>query len=125
MSKGTWIMAMFGFAFALLTINVIYTTSINNANITGNVISTIDNIFDVRIENFEYSPKVIEISVGETVIWDNFDEAEHTITSSEGDELNSDLLSTREIYTHTFNEKGEYEYYCKLHPYMKGTIIVK
>ena len=126
MKKGVWIASMVGFAFVLLAINMIYTSSDNG--ITGQAIVDLESpeeIHKISIRDYKYSIETLEISVGETVAWANFDGVSHTVTSDSGDELNSALLSSREIYTHTFNKKGTYSYYCKPHPYMKGTIIVK
>ena len=126
MKNGVWIASMVIFAFALLTINVIYTSS--DSGITGQAIANIEaseEIYKISIRDYKYSIETLEILVGETVAWANFDGVPHTVTSDSGDELNSALLSNREIYTHTFNKKGTYSYYCKLHPYMKGIIIVR
>src|SRR5262249_779107 len=35
---------------------------------------------EVRIENFAFSPATIQISVGDTVTWENYDSASHTVT---------------------------------------------
>ena len=126
MKNGVWIASMIGFAFALLAVNLIYTSS--NNGITGQAIIDAEipaEIHKISINEYKYSIDTLEISVGETVAWANFDDVQHTITSDSGDELNSPLLSNREVYSHTFEKKGEYSYYCKPHPYMKGIIIVK
>ncbi|MDA3836835.1 MAG: cupredoxin family copper-binding protein [Nanoarchaeota archaeon] len=81
--------------------------------------------YEIKIINFAYSPVDLEINVGDTVSWENRDTIAHTITSEEGSELNSRLLGKGEKYIHTFNTRGTYDYYCKPHPYMKGSIIVK
>lgn len=81
--------------------------------------------YNIKIINFAYSPIVLEIFEGESVLWENRDIQEHTVTSEVGSELNSPLLGKGEYYSHTFWTPGVYEYYCKPHPYMKGTIIVK
>lgn len=78
----------------------------------------------ILIENFKYNPQELTISVGEEVIWINKDSVKHTVTSDEDGELNSTYLSQDENYSHTFNQAGEYSYYCIPHPFMKGKIIV-
>lgn len=80
--------------------------------------------FKVEILNFAYSPMELEINVGDRVIWENRDSYEHTVTSLEGYELNSVLLREGDRFSHTFNDVGVYEYYCKPHPYMRGVVIV-
>ena len=89
---------------------------------------TIQNLSEqnmILIQNFNYIPSELTISVGETVTWTNKDSVQHTVTSDEGGELNSPYLSTDETYSHTFNQAGENPYYCIPHPFMKGKIIVE
>ncbi len=78
----------------------------------------------VSIEGFEYIPASITISAGDTVVWTNMDSAEHTVTE-DNNIFDSGSMNNDDTYNRTFNEEGTYNYYCTLHPYMKGTIIVE
>ncbi|MCU0678895.1 MAG: plastocyanin/azurin family copper-binding protein [Planctomycetes bacterium] len=78
----------------------------------------------VAIMDFAYTPGELTVKVGETVTWTNQDSMAHTVTSDSGIELDSELFGQGESYSHTFAEAGEYAYYCKPHPFMKGKIIV-
>ena len=76
-----------------------------------------------------YLPYEISVSVGDTVTWSNDDSAAHTVTSgiaSEGPDGNFDssLFMAATTFEHTFNEAGEYPYFCLVHPWMVGTVIV-
>lgn len=76
----------------------------------------------VVIENFKYSPLTAEVKVGDTVEWVNRDGTAHTVTIST---LNVDEnLPEKATSSHTFIEKGTYEYKCRFHPGMKGKVIV-
>jgi predicted secreted protein with PEFG-CTERM motif len=72
---------------------------------------------------------VVEILVGDTIVWSNADTAFHTVASgSEADGLDG-LFDSKEFapgksFTYKFSEIGHYPYYCTLHPWMMGTIIV-
>ncbi len=72
---------------------------------------------------------VVEILVGDTIVWSNADTAFHTVTSgSEADGLDG-LFDSKEFapgksFKYKFSEIGHYPYYCTLHPWMTGTIIV-
>ncbi len=72
---------------------------------------------------------IVEILVGDTIVWSNADTAFHTVTSgSEADGLDG-LFDSKEFapgksFTYKFSEIGNYPYYCTLHPWMMGTIIV-
>ena len=79
----------------------------------------------IEIKGFAFNPSTITISRGTKVKWIQSDVAPHTITSIADDVLNSPFLSEGQIYSYTFSEGGTFEYYCKNHPTMKGTVIVK
>ena len=76
-----------------------------------------------------YIPSVITISAGESVIWVNEDSAFHSVTSGLYDEpttlFDSGHLDPFESYTLTFDEIGTYDYFCTLHPWMEGQVIVE
>ncbi len=91
-------------------------------NINNNLDSTVEN--NVNIENFRFSPSIININAGDKITWVNQDSALHTVTSDNGNELNSNSLSDGESYSHTFNIPGEYNYHCDIHPEMTGKVIV-
>ncbi|MFH1325556.1 MAG: cupredoxin family copper-binding protein [archaeon] len=80
----------------------------------------------IEIKNFAFQPNELTISQGDTVVWTNKDAGvKHTVTSDSGNELDSELLSKGESYSHTFNEKGTFDYHCTPHPYMEGKVIVE
>ncbi len=72
---------------------------------------------------------IVEIVIGDTIVWKNADTAFHDITSgseTEGPDgiFYSKPLSHAESFTYKFSEIGHYPYYCTIHPWMEGTIIV-
>jgi len=80
----------------------------------------------VKIENFAFEPKVLEISAGTTVTWRNIDDVPHTATSSDDPQtFDSGALDTDDKFSCTFKKPGKYSYYCKVHPHMTGVIAVK
>jgi plastocyanin len=78
----------------------------------------------VEIKNFEFLPAVLTVPVGTTVTWTSRDDEPHTVTSTEN-VFTSPGLDADETFTYTFSTPGTYAYFCKLHPNMTGTIIVK
>jgi plastocyanin len=78
----------------------------------------------VTIENFAFNPATLTVPVGTTVTWISRDDEPHTVTSSEG-RFTSPGLDANETFSYEFSTPGTYTYYCKLHPHMTGTIIVK
>lgn len=80
----------------------------------------------VAIKSYAYSPQKIKIKKGTTVTWENQDLVPHTITKSKNSKTGPDskLFGKGEKNSFTFSEVGVYDYYCKPHPYMKGTVEV-
>ncbi len=79
----------------------------------------------VEILNYQYSPKTISVKVGTTVTWTNKDTIPHTVTASGSNGgPDSTLFGLNGTYSYTFDKAGTYDYYCKPHPYMKGTVVV-
>jgi plastocyanin len=78
----------------------------------------------IVIENFVFVPSEITIPPGTKVTWINKDEAPHTATSVDK-KFNSGGLDTDDKFSFVFNDKGEYQYFCALHPHMKATVTVK
>jgi plastocyanin len=87
----------------------------------------------VTINNTAFKPPMVTVGVGEKVVWTNQDDTEHTVT---GDDFDSnpncpgvvgvlrDCLTKGETFTHTFDQPGEFQYRCKLHPSMTGVVTV-
>ncbi len=81
-------------------------------------------VVEVAIENFAFNPATVEISVGDTVMWTNFDSAPHTATGNEG-EFDSGTLQTDQSFSFTFEEAGDFDYICTIHPSMEGVVVVE
>lgn len=77
----------------------------------------------VKISKFSFSPAEMTINKGEKVVWQHDDAVVHTIVSVGNFE--SPTLSRGDKFDFTFNQVGEYNYYCSIHPSMTGKIIVK
>ncbi len=78
-----------------------------------------------------FVPETLAVSKGVKVEWSNDDTTLHTVTSGSpndgnaGTEFDSVYMATGASFTHIFGKSGTYDYYCTLHPFMKGKIIVK
>jgi len=78
----------------------------------------------VSIENFAFGPDVITISVGETVTWTNIESGVgHTTTSDDGI-WDSKLLNPGDRFEQTFDQAGNFTYFCSVHPSTTATIMV-
>lgn len=77
----------------------------------------------VTIKNFAYVPPRITVTAGTVVRFVNNDGEAHTVTAADRS-FDSEGLDTGEAWTHRFTKAGTYAYFCELHPYMKGTVVV-
>jgi len=76
-----------------------------------------------------YQPSYVEILPYETVIWINLDSTGHTVTSGtpiDGPDglFDSGIFTTKEVFLYTFDKEGTYPYFCQIHPWMDGKILV-
>ena len=78
----------------------------------------------VTISGFAFSPKVLTVSAGEPVTFANKDQEAHTVVAADG-AFSSSGLDTNDTWTVRLTKPGTYAYFCSLHPYMKGTLIVR
>ena len=79
---------------------------------------------EVHIDNFSFTPAEITISPGTTVTWENRDDIPHNIVAT-NKAFRSKVMDTEQKFSFTFGTLGVYEYFCALHPHMKGKVIVK
>ena len=66
----------------------------------------------------------VQVKVGKTVTWVNKDTVTHTVTSDASSLFDSGFMPTGATFQFTFTTAGTYPYYCTVHPFMKGTIVV-
>ena len=87
-----------------------------------------------------YDPPVMSITTGDTIIWYNDDKEGHTVTSGEGsgrygwmsdnfgkpdDYFDSGRFMPGESWSFTFDDSGTFSYYCTIHPWMEGVVVVE
>ena len=77
----------------------------------------------VIMEGMVFKPAALTINAGDSVLWMNNDIVEHTATA-EG-KFDSKLVAPAKSWKHMFKTKGSYDYVCKYHPTMKGTLAVR
>jgi plastocyanin len=81
-------------------------------------------VVQFTIHNFAFSPARIEVSPGAKLVWTNTDSDPHTVDSSKGI-WSSEALDTGQHFSRVFGKVGTFTYYCSIHPFMQGTVIVK
>ncbi|MGH6984292.1 MAG: cupredoxin domain-containing protein [Stellaceae bacterium] len=80
----------------------------------------------VVINNFAFGPTTLTVKRGTTVTWINKDGDAHTVTAVGTKPLfGSNPFDTGDRFSFTFSQPGTYAYFCKIHPTMKGVIVVE
>lgn len=81
------------------------------------------------VTNSCFSPSVLNISLDDTVSWKNSDNVIHTVTSGhltdpQTGRLFDDVISPGNLASYTFRSSGIVDYFCKIHPWLVGQVIV-
>ena len=76
-----------------------------------------------------YIPHMVTIDVGGEVMWNNIDAMAHTVTAgtpTEGlsEHFDSGLVAPGAMFSHEFTEAGTFDYFCMVHPWMTGAVMV-
>ena len=87
-----------------------------------------------------YDPPQMFVTVGDTITWYNDDKEGHTVTSGEGSGrygwmsdnfgtpdgyFDSDRFMPGDSWSYKFEESGAFSYFCTIHPWMEGVVIVE
>jgi len=99
----------------------------------GGMSATVENAADSSTPGCEpdcFIPSTVVITVGGTVTWENTDTAAHTASSGTpagGPDgvFDSSLIISGGSYSVTLDDEGTYPYFCMVHPWMEGTVIVE
>lgn len=78
----------------------------------------------IQIDNFKFIPSTIYITKGTTVTWTNNEGVSHQILLKNIN-IESNVLQIKDTFNFKFDNIGEYDYICKIHPSMNGKIIVE
>lgn len=83
---------------------------------------------EITVGDAFFETTVLKVSAGTTLTWHNQGSATHTVNSDPDSPvggLDSGRLAAGETYAFTFDEPGQYNYFCEMHPAsMRGSINV-
>jgi len=77
----------------------------------------------VTIKGNAFDPADITINAGDTITFTNEDRAPHTVTEVNG-AFDTGRFGKGETATLMFPSAGRFDYFCAVHPSMKGTITI-
>lgn len=90
----------------------------------GSTPPTVSPTATVHIKDFAYNPATLTVAPGTTVRFVNDDADAHTVTATDKS-FDSGGLDMGDVWTHEFDKPGKYAYFCAVHPYMKGVVVVQ
>jgi LPXTG-motif cell wall-anchored protein len=77
----------------------------------------------VTIADFHFAPGTTTVHAGDTITWTNNGPSPHTATANNGS-FNTGTLHPGQSASHVFTQAGTFTYFCSIHPFMHGTIVV-
>jgi plastocyanin len=77
----------------------------------------------VSIKDQKFDPASVDAKVGDTIVWTNNDDRDHSVSSSDG-AIKSDNLRPGASYSFKLTKAGKISFSCGYHPREKGTINV-
>jgi plastocyanin len=77
----------------------------------------------VHIKDFKFDPASVTVSPGVAVRFVNDDQVPHSVTATDKSFDSGDFDSGKS-WTHVFDKPGTYAYYCDVHAFMKGSVVV-
>jgi len=92
----------------------------HSINATLNIIGQGTILLTVR--DFSFVQNQVTVLRGTNIRWHNQDDVSHTVTSNE--DVFDMPLDSQSICTFQFTEEGTFNYFCRPHPLMLGTIRV-
>jgi len=77
-----------------------------------------------------FIPNPVTVELGTIVTWDNTDTAAHTATAGAAADgpsgvWDSSLIMAGGSFSYTTDTVGSFDYFCMVHPWMAGTLIVE
>jgi len=122
-------------AFSLFTIFslIAVAPSAFAAHGEGGMSATVENAAGSSTPGCEpdcFIPSTVVITAGGTVTWENTDTAAHTASAGSPADgpsgvWDSGLVVSGGSYSVTLDDEGTYPYFCMVHPWMEGTVIVE
>jgi plastocyanin len=110
---------------ALVVVSTLFVVSVAGAHKQSAAKAQKQPTRTVVIQNFRFKPAQITIKRGTRVRWINKDTSPHTVTANKKGSFDSGRLGPGQRYTHTFKSAGKKPYHCEIHPFMRGSVVVK
>jgi plastocyanin len=93
------------------------------SGLAGRVTAHVAGDPGVTVADFHFTPATTTIHIGDTITWTNDGPSSHTATAH-GGSFDTGVLKKGQSASHTFTQPGTFTYFCQIHPFMHGTIVV-
>jgi plastocyanin len=77
----------------------------------------------VVIDAMKFTPQVVQVKPGDTIVWENRDMFVHNVTSAAA-KVSSGDLAPGKSWRYVVRAGPSFDYLCTLHPVMKGRVDV-
>jgi plastocyanin len=78
---------------------------------------------EAKVEDFQFNPVIVDVAAGGQVRWTWAGASFHSVTSTGNGPLRSPTQGSG-TYTVTFPTPGRFDFFCTVHPFMTGSVIV-
>jgi plastocyanin len=100
------------------------TLAVRQSDASGRAAATASGAKSVSIVNFAFKPGTVKVKRGGRVTFTNTT-ANTTHTATKGGVFDTKRIKPGESETVKLERRGTFVYHCKIHPFMKGKIVVE
>ena len=86
-----------------------------------NAVPAYAETFQVTIDNLDFRQAETHAKIGDTIVWVNRDDFDHTATVNGGWDV---TIPANTSISLLMKKSGSVEYYCRFHPNMRGAIDI-
>lgn len=105
----------------LIAITVLAVAALQGGRAIG-ATATTSGAKSVDVNHFAFHPPTLRIKQGGRVAFTNSSNTAHTAT---GGSFDTKKIAPGTSVTVRFGQKGTFAYHCKIHPFMKGKVVVE
>jgi plastocyanin len=116
--RGSWVFAL-AIGVALLALTVLgdrAATAASGAKAGASAMKAVD------ISHFAFHPPALRVKKGARVAFTNSSPVTHTAS---GGSFDTKRIKPGKAKVVQFSQRGTFAYHCKIHPFMKGKIVVE
>lgn len=77
---------------------------------------------NVEVSSFKFSPAGLTVPKGTRVVFSNTSRTAHTATDNGA--FDTGRIKAGKTAAVRFEQRGTFKYHCKIHPFMKGKVVV-